>query len=81
LRGVLTQLLPARVQEFTEIIERAKARGELRADLDVDLVLSLVAGAIFYHWFLGGIVAPMPPPAQLAEQLVYAIFRGIANAR
>jgi hypothetical protein len=78
---MLTELLPARFQEFARLIERAKARGELRADLDTTVALSLIAGPIFYHWLVGGIVSPPPPSAQLAEQLVDAMLRGMASAQ
>jgi AcrR family transcriptional regulator len=81
LRDLLTQLLPARFQEFVRLIERAKARGELRADLDTDIALGLIAGSIFYHWLLGGIVSPTPPAAQLAEQIVDAVLHGMARAK
>jgi AcrR family transcriptional regulator len=79
LRGLLHQLLPARLQEFGRLIERAKARGEVRADLDTAVILGLIAGPIFYHWIVGGLVAPTPPPARLAEQLVDALLRGMAD--
>jgi AcrR family transcriptional regulator len=79
LHDMLTELLPARFQEFARLIERAKARGEVRADLDTNVALSLIAGPIFYHWLVGGIVSPTPPSAQLAEHLVDAMLRGMAS--
>jgi AcrR family transcriptional regulator len=81
LRDMLTELLPARFQEFAQLIERAKTRGELRADLDTSVALSLIAGPIFYHWLVGGIVSPLPSSGQLAEQLVDAMLRGMASAK
>jgi len=81
LRGLLTQLLPTRFQDFAHVIERAKARGELRADLDTDVALGMIAGPIFYHWLLGEIVSSAPPPADLTEQIVEAIFHGLASTR
>jgi AcrR family transcriptional regulator len=81
LQGLLTQLLPARFQDFAHLIERAKARGELRADLNTDVALGMIAGPIFYRWLLGEIVASTPPPADLAEQIVEAILYGMARTR
>ena len=81
LHDMLAELLPARFREFARLIERAKARGEVRTDLDTSVALSLIAGPIFYHWLVGGIVSPAPPSALLAEQLVDAMLRGMASAQ
>src|SRR5262249_32962233 len=67
LQEVLTHVLPTRFQDFADLIERAKARGELRADLRSEVAFSLVAGPIYYHWLLGEIVSPSAP-RRLAEQ-------------
>ncbi len=81
LQGLLMQVLPMRFHEFAELIKRARERGELRADLNTDVALGMIAGPIFYHWLLGGIVSSSPPPADLAEQIVEAIFHGLAGTR
>jgi AcrR family transcriptional regulator len=80
LRDLLTQVLPSRFHDFARLIERAKARGELRADVDTDVALGMIAGPIFYHWLLGAVVSSEPPPAHLAEQMVEAIFHGLASS-
>lgn len=81
LQGLLTQIVPSRFHNFGEMIERAKARGEVRPELDTDVALGLIAGPIFYQWLLGGIVSSTPPPADLAEQIVDTILYGMAKAR
>ena len=81
LQGLLMQVLPTRFHEFAELIERAREHGELRADLNTDVALGMIAGPIFYHWLLGGIVSSSLPPADLAEQIVEAIFHGLARTR
>jgi AcrR family transcriptional regulator len=81
LQGLLMQVLPTRFHDFAELIERARERGELRADLNTDVALGMIAGPIFYHWLLGGIVSSSPPPTDLAEQIVEAIFHGLAGPR
>jgi Tetracyclin repressor-like, C-terminal domain len=37
------------------LVERAIARGELRADLDLDLVVDVIAGPMIYRVLLGGV--------------------------
>lgn len=81
MQGLLTHLLPSRFHDFAEVIKRAQARGEVRPELDADVALGLIAGPIFYHWLLGGIVSSTPPPADLAEQIVDAILYGMVKAR
>jgi hypothetical protein len=74
-------VVPTRFHDFAHVIELARERGELRADLSTDVVLGMIASPIFYHLLLGGIVSTSPPPADLAEQIVEAIFHGLAGTR
>jgi hypothetical protein len=78
LQGLLMQVVPTRFHDFAELIERARERGELRADINTDVALGMIAGPSFYQWLLGGIVSSSPPPVVLAEQIVEAIFHGLA---
>lgn len=67
-----------RFQAIIQMIERAKARGELRQDIDPALVVDLAAGPFFFQ-ILFAHIAPTPAPSpDLAEQLVDAILHGIA---
>jgi len=81
LQGLLMQVVPTRFHDFARVIERARERGELRADLSTEVVLGMITGPIFYHWLLGGIISSSPPPADLAEQIVEAILHGLAGTR
>jgi hypothetical protein len=63
------------------VLERAKARGELRADLDTDIALGMIAGPILYQWLLGEIVSSAPQLADLTEQMMEAILHGMASTR
>ncbi|MBU4337509.1 MAG: TetR/AcrR family transcriptional regulator C-terminal ligand-binding domain-containing protein, partial [Actinobacteria bacterium] len=56
-------------------IDAAQARGEVRADLDGDLVLDLLYGPVYYRHLLGhGELSD-----DLAEQLVDAALRGVSG--
>jgi AcrR family transcriptional regulator len=81
LQGLLLQVVPTRFHDFASLIERARERGELREDLNTEVALGMIAGPIFYHWLLGGIVSSSLPPAELAEQIVEGIFHGLAGTR
>ena len=66
-----------RFQAIIQMIERAKARGELRQEIDPALVISLLGGAYFFQaLFLGVLPTPALSP-HLAEQVVDAVLRGI----
>ncbi len=68
-----------RFQAIMQMIERAKARGEVRQDVDTALIMSLAAGPYFFQVLFGG-MAPTPASSpNLPEQLVDAIMYGIAS--
>lgn len=68
-----------RFQAIMQMIERAKARGELRQDVDTALIMSLAAGPYFFQILFGG-MAPTPAPSpDLPGQMVDAILHGIAQ--
>lgn len=60
---------------LTGTIERAKARGELRADVDPVLLLELLGGPILMHFIINGEV---PPLDEFSERIVDAVWRGAA---
>lgn len=67
-----------RFQAIIQMIERAKARGELRQDVDTALIMGIAAGPYFFQ-ILFGSIAPTPAPTpEMVEQLVDAILHGIA---
>lgn len=56
------------------IIERARDRGEVDADLDVELAIDLLTGAIMYRLYFSGL--PVDPP--MVEEMVDRVRRAIA---
>jgi AcrR family transcriptional regulator len=58
---------------FSQVLNRAIARGELRADLDQDVVVDMLLGAL---WVRATMTA-VPIGADLAEQVVDNVLRGI----
>lgn len=43
-----------RVAEVAALVERGVARGELRPDLDHEIVTDLLLGPVYYRFFLSG---------------------------
>jgi AcrR family transcriptional regulator len=78
------QLTGPRIHHFVEMIEKAKARGEIRPELDAFVVLGAIMGPIITQWLfpeLAAFAQPLPdmqPPTNLVEQIVESIMRGIA---
>jgi AcrR family transcriptional regulator len=78
------QLTGPRIYHFVEMIEKAKARGEIRPELDTFVVLGAIMGPIISQWMFPEMAAfaqPFPdiqPSANLVEQIVESILRGIA---
>jgi AcrR family transcriptional regulator len=75
---IVDRLIRPRIQGFIELVERAKARGEVRQDLNTFLVLSIVTGPIVYEWVLGAIINDFAATPDLADQMVDMILHGIA---
>jgi AcrR family transcriptional regulator len=57
------------------ILERGIERGEVRADLDLELVIDMVSGAFFAHHLAGS-----PTPADWGDRLVEMAWRLIGSA-
>ncbi len=58
-----------------EVLERAQARGELRAGADLELALDMLAGS-----HLARQVAGVPVPRDWAERVAEAVWRSVADA-
>ena len=66
-----------RFARITQMIERAKERGELRQDLDSSFIMALAAGPFFFEVLFSGVFpTPAPSPGKV-DQLVEAIMHGI----
>src|SRR5262249_40099694 len=69
-------ILEPRLQQFSQMIERAQARGELRADFDPLVLFGILGGPFFCRMRLAK-VAPRSP--NWPEQVVDAVLYGIAS--
>jgi AcrR family transcriptional regulator len=67
--------LSKRREALREVLERGVARGDLRTDLDFELALDVLGGALFYRLLITG----GPLDEQLAEGVTELILRGFAR--
>ena len=73
------QVIAPRFQQFTHLIQRAQAHGEVRQDLDANDIIGLLAGPVWYHLFFNP--SSTSPASDLPERLVDAVLQGIARQR
>jgi AcrR family transcriptional regulator len=79
LKMFYSRIVEPRLQQFTQMIERAQERGELQQDLDPLVLFGLFGGPCFYRMLLSGNIAP--PGPHWAEQVVDAALNGAAVRR
>ena len=66
--------LTGRREALRAVLDRGVERGDLRADLDVELALDVLAGPLFYRLFITG----GPLDEQLVDGIADLILRGFA---
>lgn len=72
-------VLASRLQQATQLIQRAQAQGEVRQDLDAIEIISLLAGPIWYHLLFNS--KSTSPAHSLSERLIDAVLQGIAEQK
>ena len=70
------QVLAPKLAASRELFERAKARGEVRADVDIELLAPALAGIVLHRFVLVG----EPPTTDLIAQVVDQIILPAATA-
>jgi AcrR family transcriptional regulator len=74
-RAIRDGFLAQRRAALRAVLDRGVARGDLRADLDVELALDVLGGALFYRLLVTG----GPIDGRLAEGVAELILRGFAR--
>jgi AcrR family transcriptional regulator len=57
------------------VLERARERGELRADVDVELAIDMIAGPVIYRFLVSG--GDVAPTAAAAPRMLQALLEGL----
>lgn len=65
-----------RWQQLIAMIERARERGEVRADLHAPSALNLVLGGLLIGWLITDRMEPLPP--DFVDRVIDTLWRGIA---
>jgi AcrR family transcriptional regulator len=66
-------VVPARRGAMLAALERGRARGEIRADADLELAVDALHGAVFYRLLLSG----DPLDAEFRRRLAEQVLRGL----
>ncbi len=68
-------VVQARRDEVARVIGRGIARGDLRADADVDVATELLVGPVYFRLMFGGELSP-----DFADRVADGVHRGYARA-
>ena len=71
-----TQLVEPRRRVARIALERARDRGELREDVDLELTIDMLAGPIVYRFLITG--GDLAPAAAVAPRLLDALLEGLS---
>ncbi len=74
-----THLLRPRMAQLEVVVERARARGELRASISSEVASAVIAGPLFLHALTVLTQLDGALPSDLAAQLTHAILHGIGG--
>ncbi len=74
------ELLEPRLEQLRGIVDRARARGELRADLPTDIAGALIAGPLFLYYLTLLADAKVDISRYPVEALTRAILGGIGKS-
>lgn len=78
----VSQLALPRFQQFVQMLEKAQARGDIRQDLDIQLVTDLLIGPMLFRWLGTSTLLPPPTQAELVaftEQITDLVLRCLAG--
>ena len=65
-----TRVLGPKIETGRRVFERARARGEITADLDLDLLSSALAGIILHRSFVLGLPADEKTVARVVDEII-----------
>ncbi len=79
LQALIERLYTPRRQQWQELFQHAQQRGELRSDLDLNIVAGLIMGSVFYHVLTSQISPTATPVRELPERIIDAVLHGVGT--
>ncbi len=76
-RAFRAQVVAVRINETRRVVDRGVARGQLRPDIDIELVHELLFGPVYYRLFLNGAQLE----SRFAEQIVDSVMPGLVAVK
>jgi len=76
-----THLLAPRLEQLRVLVARARLRGEVRSDVELDVAGAVIAGPLFLYYLTLFAEVDVNLPNDTAEQLTQAILSGIGRWR
>ena len=65
-----TRVLGSKIQVARDVFERAQARGEISADLDLDLLAPALAGIVLHRSFVLGLPADETTVQRVVDEII-----------
>ena len=76
-RAFRAQVVAVRINETRRVVDRGVARGQLRPDIDIELVHELLFGPVYYRLLLNGAQLE----SRFAEQIVDSVMPGLVAVK
>jgi AcrR family transcriptional regulator len=73
LQGALTELLAERMGPIRTVVELAKSRGDLPADLDLDMAVDLIEGPFVHRYAIRGLPIDQDEIAGMLDRVVASL--------
>jgi len=74
------KLIAPRREQFQEMVQRAKSRGEIRPELDTSCIVSLIFISLVYGDFFGELIDPQAAQGNRSGAAVDILMRGSGTA-
>jgi AcrR family transcriptional regulator len=72
-------LMEPRIERLRAILERARARGEMRAELSIDVACTIVAGPLIMYYLAVLAEADLRLPSDFREQFIRSILSALGT--
>lgn len=61
------------------MVEQAQACGEIRGDIDPEMVMTLVVGSLYFQWIVSRMPTSSTYPVEWIEQMIDIVIQDIGT--